>query len=73
MVLYRISFATNPVDVDSATTIRDNINEALSTLSGTSATLNANRQIVITSDQASIVLENVSGNVERYWYKCWYI
>ena len=32
------------------------------TLSGTSATLNANRQIVITSDQASIVLENVSGN-----------
>ena len=60
--LSRLGFATNPVDVDSATTIRDNINEALSTLSGTSATLNANRQIVITSDQASIVLENVSGN-----------
>ena len=36
---------------DSATTIRDNINEALSTLSGTSATLNANRQIVITSEK----------------------
>ena len=60
--LARLGFATNPVDVDSATTIRDNINEALSTLSGTSATLNANRQIVITSDQASIVLENVSGH-----------
>ena len=28
--LSRLGFATNPVDVDSATTIRDNINEALS-------------------------------------------
>ena len=40
-------------------------------LSGTSATLNANRQIVITSDQASIVLENVSeAPYEQCWYKC---
>ena len=60
--LFRLGFATNPVDVDSATTIRDNINEALVNLSGTNATLNANRQIVITSDQASIVIENLSGN-----------
>jgi hypothetical protein len=60
--MFRLGFATNPVDVDSATTIRDNINEALVNLTGTNATLNANRQIVITSDQASIVIENVSGN-----------
>ena len=57
----RLGFTTNPVDVDSVTTIRDNINEALSNLPNTNATI-VNRQIVITSDQSSIVLENVSGN-----------
>ena len=57
----RLGFTTNPVDVDSVTTIRDNINEALSNLTNTNATI-VNRQIVITSDQSSIVLENVQGN-----------
>tara|TARA_B100001057_G_scaffold91069_1_gene87382 strand:+ start:16921 stop:25755 length:8835 start_codon:yes stop_codon:yes gene_type:complete len=57
----RLGFATNPVEVDSVTTIKDNINEALLNLPNTNATI-VNRQIVITSDQSSIVLENVSGN-----------
>ena len=58
----RLGYASNPVEVDPVTTIRDNINEVLTGLAGTSATINSNRQIVIISDQASIVLENENGN-----------
>lgn len=58
----RLGYASNPVEVDSVTTIRDNINEVLTGLAGTYATINSNRQIVIISDQASIVLENENGN-----------
>ena len=61
--LFRLGFATNPVEINAVTTIRDNINEVLQgNVGNTVASINANRQIVITSDQASIVLENVSGN-----------
>ena len=61
----RIGFTTNPVDVDSVTTIRDNIAEVLTDAGGTAratVTVTASRQIQITSNESSIVLENVSGN-----------
>jgi hypothetical protein len=61
----RIGFVTNPVDVDSVTTIRDNIAEVLTDTGGNAratVTVTASRQIQITSNESSIVLENVQGN-----------
>lgn len=59
--MFRLGFTTTTATVDSVQTIADNINEALQDVPNTQAQV-SNRQILITSDQSSIAISNVSGN-----------